>query len=96
MSQTQLESKRRCSTRPSIRFINLREQAGWSPEGEAMLRRRIAERGITWLDASTVYIWAAYMRWLGRPMIFNRANWGLADSSLPETIQSPVSSTASS
>ena len=38
--------------------------SGWSPEGEALLRRRIAERGITWLDASTVYIWAAYMQWL--------------------------------
>ena len=58
--------------------------SGWSPEGEAMLRKRIAERGITWVDASTVYVWAAYMRWLGRPMIFNGSNWGLADASLPE------------
>jgi hypothetical protein len=69
--------------------------SGWSPEGEALLRRRIAERGITWLDASTVYIWAAYMKWLGRPMIFNRSNWGLADSTLPETIQRAASRTAS-
>jgi hypothetical protein len=67
--------------------------SGWSPEGEALLRRRIAERGITWLHASTVYIWAAYMNWLGRPMIFNRSNWGMADSSLPETIH-PASDTA--
>jgi hypothetical protein len=58
--------------------------SGWSPEGEAMLRRRIAERGITWVDASTVYIWAAYMRWLGRPMIFNRSDWGMATAQLPE------------
>ena len=58
--------------------------SGWSPEGEAVLRRRIAERGITWVDASTVYVWAAYMRWLGRPMIFNGSAWGLADASLVE------------
>jgi hypothetical protein len=59
--------------------------SGWSPEGEALLRQRIAERGITWLDASTVYIWAAYMAWLGRPMIFNRSAWGFGDVVLPET-----------
>ena len=58
--------------------------SGWSPEGEAVLRRRIAERGITWVDASTVYIWAAYMRWLGRPMIFNGSEWGMATAQLPE------------
>jgi len=63
--------------------------SGWSPEGEALLRRRIAERGITWLDASTVYIWAAYMRWLRRPMLFNRATWGMADAALPERTLSP-------
>jgi hypothetical protein len=58
--------------------------SGWSPEGEALLRRRIAERGITWLDASTVYIWAAYMHWLGRPMIFNGADWGMGGHALDE------------
>ncbi|PYQ90463.1 MAG: hypothetical protein DMG02_10260 [Acidobacteria bacterium] len=58
--------------------------SGWSPEGEALLRKRIAERGITWLDASTVYIWAAYMQWLRRPMVFNGASWGLSDAQLPE------------
>jgi len=58
--------------------------SGWSPEGEALLRTRIAERGITWLDASTVYIWASYMRWLQRPMIFNGADWGMATARLAE------------
>jgi hypothetical protein len=58
--------------------------SGWSPEGEALLRRRIAERGITWLDAHTVYIWAAYMHWLGRPIFFNGPNWGMASAELPE------------
>jgi hypothetical protein len=58
--------------------------SGWSPEGEAILRKRIAERGITWIDASTVHLWAAYMRWLGRPMIFNGSDWGMANAQLPE------------
>jgi hypothetical protein len=65
--------------------------SGWSPEGEAKLRKRIAESGITWLDATTVYIWAAYMRWLARPMIFNGRDWGLANAQLPEHTPSPSS-----
>ena len=59
--------------------------SGWSPEGEALLRRRIAERGITWIDATTVQLWAAQMRWLGRPMIFNGPDWGLGSSTPVET-----------
>jgi hypothetical protein len=69
--------------------------SGWSPEGEALLRRRIAERGITWVDAATVYVWAAYMRWLQRPMIFNGSDWGLATALVTEhspAAQSGVSS----
>jgi len=58
--------------------------SGWTPEGEALLRKRIAESGITWLDASTVSIWAAYMAWLKRPMIFNGPDWGFGDAELPE------------
>jgi hypothetical protein len=65
--------------------------SGWSPEGEAVLRRRIAERGITWVDASTVYVWAAYMRWLQRPMIFNGSDWGLVNAQLVE--RSPAAPT---
>jgi hypothetical protein len=59
--------------------------SGWSPEGEMLLQRRIAERGITWLDAKTVHVWAAYMRWLGRPMIFNGPDWGFAQRTFAET-----------
>jgi hypothetical protein len=68
--------------------------SGCSPEGEAVLRRRIAERGITWVDASTVYIWAAYMRWLRRPMIFNGSDWGMADADLPERAATPSRASA--
>jgi hypothetical protein len=65
--------------------------SGWTPEGEAALRKRIAESGITWLDASTVHIWTTYMGWLGRPMIFNSERWGLGEMALAErTIQPGV------
>jgi hypothetical protein len=63
--------------------------SGWSPEGEAKLRKRIAESGITWLDATTVHVWASYMRWLNRPMIFNNADWGFAACDLPERVVAP-------
>ncbi len=59
--------------------------SGWSPEGEALLKQRIAESGITWLDNDIVHLWAACMQWLRRPMIFNGPDWGLGDTQLPET-----------
>ena len=46
---------------------------------------QIAESGITWLDNDTVHLWATYMQWLRRPMIFNEAGWGLGDETLAET-----------
>ena len=69
--------------------------SGWSPEGEALLRRRIAERGITWIDAGTVYIWASYMRWLERPTIFNDSNWGMGNIELAERTVMPACGTLS-
>ncbi len=58
--------------------------SGWSPEGEALLKRRIAESGITWLDAGSVHIWTAYMQWLHSPMIFNGPDWGFTHAALAE------------
>jgi hypothetical protein len=58
--------------------------SGWTPEGEALLEARIAESGITWLDAGAVQILSTYMLWLRRPMIFNGPGWGLADAVLQE------------
>jgi hypothetical protein len=58
--------------------------SGWTPEGEAALRKRISESGITWLDSTTVHTWTTYMQWLRRPMIFNGPGWGLGDVALPE------------
>ena len=68
--------------------------SGWTPEGDAQLKKRIAESGIAWLDAGTVHIWTTYMQWLRRPMIFNGADWGMGDSVLPETICEPVAGNA--
>jgi hypothetical protein len=59
--------------------------SGWTPEGEALLKQRIAASGITWLDSGAVHVWSAYMQWLQRPMIFNGSNWGFGDVRLPET-----------
>ena len=58
--------------------------SGWTPEGEALLKARIADSGITWLDAGAVQILSTYMQWLRRPMIFNGSGWGLCDVVLQE------------
>jgi len=60
--------------------------SGWTPEGEALLRRRIAERGVPWLNAKDVFVWSAYMHWLRRPMNFNGSDWGFGASNLTETV----------
>jgi hypothetical protein len=62
--------------------------SGWTPEGEAILRRRIAERGITWLDARDVFVCSAYMHWLRRPLIVNGSDWGLGAFELAESTMS--------
>jgi hypothetical protein len=64
--------------------------SGWTPEGEALLKARIAESGITWLDAGAVQVLSTYMLWLRRPMIFNGSSWGLADAVLPERTLRPA------
>jgi hypothetical protein len=63
--------------------------SGWTPEGQARLFKRIAAKGLSWIDYSEVVGWAAQMQRLGTPMIFNRENWGLADFDLPETVLNP-------
>jgi hypothetical protein len=58
--------------------------SGWTPEGESVLRKRLADRGVTWVDHRMVRLWGAYMSWLKRPMIFNGADWGFGATILPE------------
>jgi hypothetical protein len=64
--------------------------SGWTPEGEALLRKRIAESGITWLDWQTVVTWSAYMTWSKRPMIFNGSDWGFGNATLREMTINPA------
>lgn len=59
--------------------------SGWTPEGEKQLFERLARDGIPWLSFPEVAAWAADMHRLGRPMIFNLEDWGLARECLPET-----------
>jgi hypothetical protein len=59
--------------------------SGWTPEGQAKLFARIAERGVALIEHPEVIGWAKQMQKLRRPMIFNLENWGLADFNLPET-----------
>ena len=62
--------------------------SGWTPEGETKLRKRIEERGIGWLDHSVVSMLASVMKSVGRPLVFNGANWGFAQHHLPEVVPS--------
>jgi hypothetical protein len=61
------------------------EGSGWTPEGEGLLRKRLADSGADWLDATTVDLWSGWMDWLKRPMIFNGSDWGVGDAVLDET-----------
>jgi hypothetical protein len=70
-----------------IRMYHIEHEtgSGWTPEGQEKLFARLKASGLPWLDYDQVVTWAAQMRQLRSPMIFNRANWGLADFDLPET-----------
>ena len=59
--------------------------SGWTPEGEKQLCERLARHGIPWLSYHEVAGWAAEMHRLGRPLIFNLEDWGLAGECLAET-----------
>lgn len=67
--------------------------SGWTPEGQQQLYARLAAKGIPVLDNEEVLRWAAQMRRLNSPMIFNHADWGLGGLALKES--SPQSSAAS-
>lgn len=60
--------------------------SGWTPEGAGLLMQRMRARGIPVLDDKDVYRWATRMRRQNKPMIFNDADWGLADVELHETV----------
>lgn len=63
-----------------IYHIEHRNAAGWSPDGEEELRRRILARQVPVLDYdSDVVGWVQQMRRWDSPVIFNLENWGLRD-----------------
>ena len=59
--------------------------SGWTPEGQAQLFARMAAKGIPFVSYQELVAWAAHMRQLDRPMIFNHDNWGLAEFVLNES-----------
>ena len=67
-----------------IYHIEHAQGSGWTPEGERHLFKRLAAKGIPYLDWKLVSFWASQMRNLERPMIFNRDDWGLRDFDLRE------------
>ena len=62
--------------------------SGWTPEGQAQLFERIAARGLSFVDNEEVLVWAAQMKRLNAPMIFNHEDWGLREFDLKETAPS--------
>jgi hypothetical protein len=59
--------------------------SGWTPEGENQLFARLRAKGVPWLEYQEVIMWAAQMRRMEAPLIFNRPDWGMRDLDLPET-----------
>jgi hypothetical protein len=60
--------------------------SGWTPEGQARLFDRLRANGISWLEYRELVAWAAQMKRLNSPIIFNRENWGLKELDLPEMV----------
>jgi len=59
--------------------------SGWTPEGQRALFARLAAADIPWLSDADLRGWAAQMRRLRAPLIFNRGGWGLEGESLDES-----------
>lgn len=59
---------------------------GWTPEGHERLYRHLAAKKIGWLGYNHDLLRLAItMMRLGRPIYFNKADWGLGDSQLEES-----------
>jgi hypothetical protein len=58
--------------------------SGWTPEGDALLNARIAQKGISTLSYEDVMWFVTQVRTLRAPIISNLDQWGLADSELRE------------
>jgi hypothetical protein len=60
--------------------------SGYTPEGEQILRKRMDDRGIPWVEWPVVATWASYMQWLDQPLALSGADWGFANEQLPEQV----------
>jgi hypothetical protein len=63
--------------------------SGWTPEGQAQLFARMAAKGIPFVSYQELVVWAAQMRQLDCPLIFNHDNWGLGEFVLKESRPQP-------
>jgi hypothetical protein len=73
--------------RDPIRIFHIQHEAasGATPDGEAELKRRVAARGVTFIDYPRLLGCFHQMRRFNVPIIFTGENWGLADCALPES-----------
>ena len=69
--------------------------SGWTPEGQAKLDARIAEKRISRVSYEEVVKLIALMRRLHAPVIFNGGEWGLAEIEFSETVLPREQATAS-
>jgi len=68
-----------------IFHIEHRSGAGWSPEGEETISRRVSAKQVPVLDFDAdLGRWVQQMRRWDAPVIFNLENWGLAGQELQE------------
>ena len=73
-----------------MRIYHIEHGAGWTPDGQHEMYRRLEASGVPWLEYTDVLRWARDMDRLNTPLIFNQENWGLAGETLKETL--PLSS----
>jgi len=76
-----------------VYHVQPRDRGAEAAGEDELMRRRSAQRDVPRLEAGTVSIWAAQMRWLQRPMMVNHSDWGLGSVELQEhTIPATIGS----
>ncbi|MCU0241521.1 MAG: hypothetical protein MUF51_03755 [Vicinamibacteria bacterium] len=69
-----------------MRIYHIEHGAGWTPEGEDDLFKRLERKGLPSLMHGEMMAWAEQMQRLHAPMIFNHDDWGFAGEDLQETL----------
>jgi len=83
-----------CVLTEPMRIYHIEHAAGsgWTPAGQELLYRRLAEKAIPWLPFEVVLQWASEMKSLHTTLIFNGRDWGHGGIDFPETSPSGPSS----